>query len=589
MSNGQKKSSSIVDGIGTGTGAQYYKFRGRRGDFWFSGQSWIDSENKVRQQICTATGTMISQTATIADLRKQVDEWKNFRRGLVAEHPGWLGNMFVCGDGTWRAGKNQPALDVVAFEHQPKFIQRGTLGDWRRSMAPFVSGQALPFFVCCLALSGPLLRFLPSGLVPPQIELVGERTSGKSTVGMLAASVWSGMPGKTEGGGENWDMTVNAYDVHRRNHRDMFLLLDEAETSAVSSANRRDVAKMIVMKGASTATKVRYTDTHGAPQLRVPILSTTNTPLLDVLHGAGADAIAAATSRMMSLRMTKSASGVTLFDTAPPGYDDMEDAVRALRSAVDETYGSVGPAFAAGLASLVVADENALLQRIRRGIDTARERLRRQRPDGDARHRDMLATVEVAGRLAQEFHVLPGSWGDPTAVIDFIYAQCAADTNQPEKIAESEVQRFSEYLRQQISTGTAFPLWVRHSVDRRLSETCPIVVARTEQGGIAYLRPDHFEATFPQPRRFLSEMKRQGKLVQHESERDERLQVHAPREIKKYGFKRVYAITLNAEAIKVIKAARREFRSKLPKSKKGKSARSGAFAKPSPRLGKINR
>lgn len=547
-----KNSIGITDGIRTEAGARYYKYSGVDGYVWFGGSDWLRSDKEVRNRILTATGTMISRGTAVATLHKEVDEWSAFRPGIVAEHPGWTGNIFVCGDGSWRVGPGEPGPDVVDFEGLPKFIPQGTISDWQRIMQPFVKGQALPFFVCCLALSGPLLRLVPSGLVPPQVELVGEAKSGKSTLGTLAASIWSGMPGKTEGGGESWDMKINAFDVHRRNHRDAFLLLDEAETSAENRTQRRDVAKMIVMKAASTAEKARYTDTKASPLLRVPILSTTNTPLSEVLHGAGKDAIEAVASRMLSFHMARAATGTLIFDPMPDGYAEMEKAVGGLRSAVDAAYGTAGPAFAEGLVNLVTADEAGLRRRIAGEIGSASDRLRRQRPDGGQRHRQMLAIVEVAGRLAQEFEVLPASWGDPAGVVDYVYGRCTTHADRQAQIALGEGRRFVEYLCRQIVGKKVLPLEFSPDPKKLDCGSHPIVIQQTKAGSVAYMHPDHFRAGFANYRGFLDEMKRQGRRRRDKSEQSDRLQVHAPMSIKRYGFKRVYAIELDSEAMTAV-------------------------------------
>jgi len=569
----------ITDGIKTAGGVRYYCFSGHEGYAWFSGIDWIQSEKQVRQMIHSRTGTMISQTGTIADLRKQVDDWVDFRPGIVAEHPGWLDNIFVCGDGTSRVAQGQAGPEVVAFDPQPKFVPSGKLADWHRIMQPFVKGQALPFFVCCLALTGPLLRLIPPGLVPPQVELVGEPKSGKSTLGTLAASIWSGTPGKTEGGGESWDMKLNAFDVHRRNHRDTFLLLDEAETSAESATHRRDVAKMIVMKAASTATKARYTDTKAAPLLRVPILSTTNTPLCDVLQGAGEDAIEAAASRVLSLYITASLPGTPIFDSIPEGFSDMGRAVGALRSAVDAAYGTVGPAFAAGLVDLLAADEAGLQRRIKGGIESASERLRRQRPDGDQRHWAMLAIVEVAGSLAQEFGALPASWGDLSGVVDYVYGRCTSQADGQTQIGLSEGRRFVEYLCRQIAAKKMLSLRMLGPMKKLDCNSQPIIVDQTD--GIVYLRPDHFRSTFLNHRAFLDEMKRQGRLRLDKSEQHDRLQIHAPTALKERGFKRVYAIGLDNDAMTDVNEALSTLIAVLKEARaKRASAEKPAKAKP---------
>ena len=101
---------------------------------------------------------------------------------------------------------------IIAFQPNPKFTPKSTLAGWQQAVGPIVAQQRLPLLAVSLAFVGPLLRFAPPHLLNPQVELVGEREAGKSTLAALGASVWAGDPNSDVGGGETWDVTVNALD-----------------------------------------------------------------------------------------------------------------------------------------------------------------------------------------------------------------------------------------------------------------------------------------------------------------------------------------------------------------------------------------
>ncbi|MGB3417976.1 MAG: DUF927 domain-containing protein [Mesorhizobium sp.] len=533
-------------------GSAYFRVDGPSGKLWRSSAELASGGGDLMSSISAETGaTMLSQSK-LAVLRKLAEDYGPFEEGIVAATSGWCGDNFVFGNGDVCPAPGGKGVDVVTLTTNEKFIPRGGLRKWQKRMAPFISGQPLPFFACALALCGPLYRFFDSSVGVVQAELIGEAGSGKSTLGTLAASVWAGNPERSEGGGESWNMTLNAYDIVRVSHRNTFLLLDEAEGSGRPLRERADFAKAVIFKGSQSRMRRRFTDTTEAPDVHTPVLSTSNTPLTEVLRRDNEQAKNAALQRMMSLRIVRSpsADGMTVFESLPKGHEKMSDVVRDLRSSVDKVYGSPGRSFVEKLVRLAASDEEALRKRLQRGIEHARGRLFRIDEFGEDRHRSMLAAVEVAASLAQEFGILNPDWGTPAAVVDFVYRECTATSKRHGQTGETAYRRFIEYLCSQAAAGKLRPL--KKGQVGSNPPFHPILICETESGGTAYLSPGHFEATFPGAHSFLVEMKKLGRLVLHDSERDDRLQVHAPTKIGCYGFKRVYAIKMEKDELKPI-------------------------------------
>lgn len=538
----------------------YFRIDGPSGHHWCSATRLAAGGSDLLGQITRCTGaTMVSQ-AKLNTIRAMAEDYVDFEMGSVAAAPGWCGDSFVFGNGDVSSPPEGAGIDVVTLEPIDKFIPRGNLRKWQKQMAPFISGQPLPFFMFAVALCGPLYRFLEPSIGVVQIELVGEAGSGKSTLGAFAASAWAGNSERAEAGGETWDMTLNAYDTIRFSHRDTFLLLDEAEGGGRTARARAEFAKAVVFKGSQSQGKKRFTDTGNSPDIRTPVLSTSNTPLLEVLRQETEHTKNAAMQRMMSLRVVRSSSadGVTVFESLPKGYENMADVVRDLRNAVDKVYGAPGRSFVEELVRLATSDEEALRKRLQRDIERVRGRLFRIDELGEDRHRSMLAAVEVAASLAQEFGILMPDWGNPATIVDFIYRECTATTKRQGQTEEIAFRRFTEYLCRQAAMGKLRPL-TKDQVDSN-PPFRPILICQTELGGTAYLSPDHFDATFPGYRSFLIEMKKLGKLILHKSEQGDRFQIHAPSRIKRCGFKRAYAIEMGKEELKPIAKAWHEFR-----------------------------
>jgi hypothetical protein len=533
----------------------YFCIDGPSGHLWCSAAELVEGGRELYRRINSRTGATIISQSRFNNLRTMAENYGTFEEGRVAASSGWCGDSFVFGDGDVSSPEGAD-IDVVTMQPLDKFTPQGNLRKWQKRMAPFISGQPLPFFVCALALCGPLYRFLDASVGVVQVELAGEAGSGKSTLGALAASVWAGNPQRTEGGGENWNMTLNAYDTVRFSHRDTFLLLDEAEGSGQMPRVRAEFAKAVVFKGSQSQGKKRLTDTAGSPDVRIPVLSTSNTPLHQVLRQANEQTRDAAMQRMMSLRVSRlpSNDGVMAFQTLPQGHEKAAEAVRDLRSAVDEVYGAPGRAFVRKLVRLAASDEAGLRKRLRLGIKSARDRLSRIDATGEDRHRSMLAAVEVTATLAQEFGILQPGWGTPATVVDFIYRECTASTKRQGQTAEIAYRRFVEYLCQEITIGKIGP----RKPQNGQPPLYPITISRNDQCGVAYLLPEYFKATFPGAPDFLAEMKKSGSLRLHGSEKGDRLQFHPPAKIKRCGFNRVYAIELDEHAIAAVLKVWRE-------------------------------
>lgn len=543
----EMQESYITDAVFDAKTGAWFKVSGARGTVWFSGSDFLTSQTMVLKRIGNDTGLYLADMASKRKLQQEVKETVP-RDGTVASKTGWHGKTFVCGDGSVMSAES--SVDVLAFDPLPKFTAEGELADWHAALAPFVARQSLPLFIIALSLSGPLLRFLSSSALNPIVELVGGKLSGKSTLGTLAASVWAGDPLKTEGGGESWNMTVNAFDDRRDDHRDMFLLLDEAEGGGSDQQTRQKLAASVIFNGAATSKKARATDVNPSPDpLRLALLSTANTSFREVLGSSLSKKNEAAASRVLSIFVHKeSEDGLALFDTLPNGYEAAPKPAAAaasdLRDAVDTAYGTAGPAFARALADKVGADEQAFRDEVRARLKLATNRLLRIDASVDIRQCTTLAVVELAGYLAREAGVLPVEWGEPSQITDRVFRQITSVQIAESALAPADSRRLDEYVQRQLKMKKFQP---SDAVIIPMPSVCsmtPGFVFVGERGGRELLvEPDYFERTFDGAKKFLKDAKKDGRLKTSPSEAD-RLQIHAPNWMLKYGFKRIYNIVL---------------------------------------------
>lgn len=535
-------SISITDAIRTDGSGNWYQVQGPRGSVWIAATDLIRGDKQVRDRIHRETGAVLVTAQAKRDFEETVQAYAPIRDGIVALHPGWLSDAYVCGDTSILTAPNASAgVDVVTFAPIMKYEPSGTLSEWQEVMTPFVQDQVLPFFVVSLALSGPLLRFLPAEVMNPQVELVGPAKNGKSTLGTLAASVWAGDPNSTEGGGASWNLTANAYDELRKSHRDMAMILDEAEGSGTSGTGRAALASTLIFAGAVTSSRRRYTDTHVAPALRIPVLSTANTPLWEVLKGSQEDAGQAALSRMFSIRVARHTreGGLRIFTKRPAGFSQIEEAARALRNAVSIAYGSAGPAFAQVLVNQLAADPVRFRQDVFEKFTAVRNRLAELSPRQDARHLDMMAAIELAATLAQEGDVLPLAWGSPQHVVEAVLGSLYTPNSERQLQLRATWVAFGRRLRRLRERGKI----VRSGllpIDNDYDDYDAILNQPSEARRVLFFDPNAFKSEFKNADGLLKTARSLGFLHRHASEPD-RYTIKAPRGTARFEGQRVYA------------------------------------------------
>ena len=406
---------SILDAVCDQHGDRWVRYGKRERAIWFAHADLITEASTVFRRL-SSVGAACLTSASQSALRREVEAKNDFRSALVAARPGWLDGFYVFGDGTFIRPRSDNREVIITFEAHPKFTPCGSLAEWQKAVEPFVADQPIPFFVLALALTGPILRFAPRGYINPQVEIVGKGETGKTSVAVLAASIWAGDPESDCGGGELWDMTLNALDPIKFAHRDGFVFLDEGNLAGVSLKDRRDFVRQAVFKIAATGGKRRLGDAVQSEQARLALLSTTNTALVDLLDGS-TDVRDAAQSRMITIRIAPDAPhGVFAF--VPPGYNTAREASEAMRGVADQFWGVTGRAFIKQLVDAVERDEDWLRRMIARSLDSY-IRLDRA-PLGSARIQKTFAIAAVAAALAQRWGILPKAWGTPMRIVQAV-------------------------------------------------------------------------------------------------------------------------------------------------------------------------
>lgn len=385
----------ILDKVRDQEGHIHIKYGTDDAAVWFSAADLVRNEKAIFADLVDAGYAFLSSKPRSVLLAK-VDEYPTVRHALVASRPGWVGDsIYVFGDGTLVREDGHDGEILVTFKPDIRFQPVGKIKEWKTGIERIVGGERLAAFLLSYAFVGPLLRFAPSYVLNPFVELVGPRECGKTTFAIMAASVYAGDPSSHVGGGDTHNFTEMSFDDLRRLSRDSMLLLDEQnemDTSLKSSG------KMAFKQSSSSGR--RRLGQNPEKGVKVALLTTANEASKDAMQGA-ADTVAAAGSRTCTIAFEG-----PIMTVCPEGFSEPLEAMHKLRKFCDQQYGTAGRKFIRAVAKLTKSGgTKALRERIELLMNEFRSRNRNN--GGPARVLNTFALTYAAGRLAQEWAALP--------------------------------------------------------------------------------------------------------------------------------------------------------------------------------------
>lgn len=134
-----------------------------------------------------------------------------------------------------------PDADQVVFQSNQaaydEFATAGTLPAWRKGVAAKALGNPMLTLGMSCAFVGPLLKLTNSE--GGGVHMVGDSSSGKSTIALAASSVWGGKEYR-----RSWRMTANGLEAAAALFNDGFLVLDE-----ISECDPKDVGEIAYSLG----------------------------------------------------------------------------------------------------------------------------------------------------------------------------------------------------------------------------------------------------------------------------------------------------------------------------------------------------
>ncbi|RWO81060.1 DUF927 domain-containing protein [Mesorhizobium sp.] len=524
-------SPGILDAVTSQDGQTHFKFGTRANAVWFSTTDLIANDKAVFSRMAIAGMTYLT-TSKRNSVKKMIEDHPHFREGLVASRPGWLtDSVYVFGDGTIFRADGKATEIIVTFDTNVRHTPLGSLAEWKAQVSAIGSKERVTLFLLSYALVGPILRFAPSHVMNPYIELIGQPECGKTTFAMLAASVHVGDPSSGIGGGVTWNLSEASFDQLRKPYNDSMLFIDEQNEMDISLQTSGKMA----FKQASTSGRRKF-DHPPAESLRMALLSTGNISTREAMKGPHGvvDAVASRTCEICF-------EG-PLMREVPVGFADTMSATNNIREICNRQYGTAGRAFIQEVAIAVASDPVKfrswiadLMTAFRAQIGTA---------GLPSRVIDTLSITYAAGRMAKQWGILPSNDSSVMEACMYALQLVPKAKNSTEAVVQKpSIEVIREVLR--AKERSMFDLGSKAAPINRLPLRSDFGYKWTAENGeiFHYIEPGKLRAEISTDLiRALKALRAQGALVTEEG-KNPKLSIKAPRYVPVDG-RRVYCLKI---------------------------------------------
>jgi len=378
---------------------------------WLDGHRWVT--RTVPRSVTKSGRKLVAQLgdagfpATESDARA-VERWlarsEQANRSRIPRHAlaRWLGWQ---PDGTFTTAQGAPhRIEPVHPEQRPALTAHhaaGTFEEWQSAVAR-LAGYPVAVIVLAAAFAAPLLDVL--GLDSFTVDISGRSTRGKTTAARLALSAWAD-PSERADGMFSWRTTMLAAEKRLNLVRGLPVVFDE--TRVVKYPELVDQVLYQVPKNHGAARGGGY------PSLlpwRTVVLSTGEQSALSFTSHQGAAA------RVLTIARPP----------FPVGDGAGVDAA-ALTAAVNDHYGTAGPAFVARLRAELAGPGPGRI----RARHAALAEAHRGGSDISGRRAPLLAALRVAAELATAWDVVPVAPPEQEVWAEVFHADELTD-NRPE-------------------------------------------------------------------------------------------------------------------------------------------------------------
>jgi putative DNA primase/helicase len=281
---------------------------------------------------------LVSSAAKTEFLRRLQDLGPQRPSFKVATRVGPFGEFFVLPDQVLSARNKTVAtsFDDALANYLSWGRTGGTLEEWK-NLAGLAEGNSRLILAFGVAFVGPLRLIAP--IEPVAFQLTGPGATAKTIIGVCTSSVWGQrtLGGKPHplGGGDAWNNTVNNLERVLATRDHTYLFLDETHL-----ASPKDIIDAIFMISEGQG-RGRYNELRRWEGF-VPILSTSNDSVAEILAKAREPADRAAFDRLVDVPLPQGGFGA--FENLH-GSDTLGDFVLRLKAIYDVHYGVVGRAY----------------------------------------------------------------------------------------------------------------------------------------------------------------------------------------------------------------------------------------------------
>jgi hypothetical protein len=198
---------------------------------------------------------------------------------LLVHRTGWTEDLqFVMNNKTFgKSDRRAFHVNRLTADVNTVNPKDAALEDWLASLAELTKHSCITIFCTALSFSGPVLRWLLSGPDLPLFNLMGESTSGKTTVMMLATTVFGGVAKEEDL--VNFDHTGRHLEETLGGSNELFQAIDEEGTAASTAYSKDSALKlfaMIVAGGRGRGRSVAVKSTLPQMTWKCGVLTTSN-------------------------------------------------------------------------------------------------------------------------------------------------------------------------------------------------------------------------------------------------------------------------------------------------------------------------
>ncbi|PZR86389.1 MAG: hypothetical protein DLM68_09825 [Hyphomicrobiales bacterium] len=246
----------------------------------------ISNKNGVFKKLSDQGARLVTAKAQ-GDLLTDIQNYKpNMPLFRVAEEIGLFDDCFILPDCTIPAlpDKVEICLNDIPTDIISKYKTSGTPKGWLE-LAGYAVGNTRMLFAFALNFVGPVSAIWPREFVAFQFK--ADPSSGKGAIAAVCTSTWGWDPllGMKYGFGTNWNTTTNNLEFICKGYNHTILFLDETGVAGdKDSAGKRVDFRKAIMRLDSQTVKGRMTDDGPRGVWNMPVLSTSNLSVLQMLE-----------------------------------------------------------------------------------------------------------------------------------------------------------------------------------------------------------------------------------------------------------------------------------------------------------------